>query len=167
MVRPLIYHGNVPKMFARRNFSTSTALCKLSEESMDLATTNREPSLFAVAKLLETALVNLSRLDVVWRPITNHLLQVCQHPHLRMRQWGCEALTFLARYDPNLFGKRPQQDFIISYLRQAMQHRFKPPLKENNRVQVLVLSPLVELCGIPYPDVRQKQLDTVLHILHR
>ena len=70
---------------------------KLSEESMDLATTNREPSLFAVAKLLETALVNLSRLDVVWRPITNHLLQVCQHPHLRMRQWGCEALTFLAR----------------------------------------------------------------------
>ena len=51
--------------------------------------------------------------------------------------------------------------------RQAMQHRFQPPLKENNRVQVLLLSPLVELCGIPYPDVRQKQLDTVLHILHR
>ena len=48
-----------------------------------------------------------------------------------------------------------------------MQHRFQPPLKENNRVQVLLLSPLVELCGIPYPDVRQKQLDTVLHILHR
>jgi len=23
-----------------------------------------------------------------------------------------------------------------------------------------------ELSGIPYPDVRQKQLDTVLHILH-
>jgi hypothetical protein len=122
------------------------ALRKLSEESMDLATSNREPSLFAVAKLLETALVNLSRLDIVWRPITSHLLLVCQHPHLRMRQWGCEALTFLTR--------------------QSMQHRFTPPLKDNNRVQIMLLSPLAELCGIPYPDVRQKQLDTVLHILH-
>ena len=54
--------------------------------SMELASANREPSLFAVAKLLETALVNLDRVDVVWRPITNHLLVVSQHPHLRMRQ---------------------------------------------------------------------------------
>ena len=53
---------------------------------MELASANREPSLFAVAKLLETALVNLDRVDVIWRPITNHLLVVCQHPHLRMRQ---------------------------------------------------------------------------------
>lgn len=30
------------------------ALCQLSRESMELAYTNREPSLFAVAKLLET-----------------------------------------------------------------------------------------------------------------
>ena len=30
------------------------ALCQLSHESMELAYTNREPSLFAVAKLLET-----------------------------------------------------------------------------------------------------------------
>lgn len=30
------------------------ALCQLSQESMELAYTNREPSLFAVAKLLET-----------------------------------------------------------------------------------------------------------------
>ena len=59
------------------------ALCHLSEESMELAATNREPSLFAVGKLLETAMVNLDRVDVVWRPITNHLLVVCQHPHLR------------------------------------------------------------------------------------
>merc|ERR1712223_1796233 len=40
------------------------------------------------------------------------------------------------------------------------------PLKENNRLQTLLLSPLAELSAIPFPDVRQKQLDTVLHILH-
>ena len=37
------------------------ALCRLSDESIELASSNREPSLFAVAKLLETALVNLGR----------------------------------------------------------------------------------------------------------
>ena len=34
------------------------------------------------------------------------------------------------------------------------------------RLQTMLLSPLAELSAIPYPDVRQKQLDTVLHILH-
>jgi len=36
----------------------------------------QEPSLFAVAKLLETGLVNLARVDVLWRPVTAHLLEV-------------------------------------------------------------------------------------------
>ena len=39
-------------------------------------------------------------------------------------------------------------------------------MKDNNRLQTLLLSPLAELSAIPYPDIRQKQLDTVLHILH-
>ncbi|KAL4226466.1 hypothetical protein ACF0H5_014449 [Mactra antiquata] len=51
------------------------ALCKLSTESMELAYSNREPSLFAVAKLLETGLVNLSRVEILWRPVTAHLLE--------------------------------------------------------------------------------------------
>ena len=63
-----------------------------------------------------------------------------------MRQWGCEAVTFLTI--------------------QALQFKHEPSLKENNRLQTLLLSPLAELSAIPYPDVRQKQLDTVLHILH-
>ena len=36
----------------------------------------QEPSLFAVAKLLETGLVNLSRFEVLWKPVTAHLLEV-------------------------------------------------------------------------------------------
>ncbi|CAH2217991.1 jg6756 [Pararge aegeria aegeria] len=73
------------------------ALCKLSNEAMELAYSNREPSLFAVAKLLETGLANMHRIEVMWRPITNHLLEVCQHPHIRMREWGVEAITYLVQ----------------------------------------------------------------------
>lgn len=36
----------------------------------------QEPSLFAVAKLLETGLVNMDRIQILWRPLTGHLLEV-------------------------------------------------------------------------------------------
>ena len=36
----------------------------------------QEPSLFAVAKLLETGLVNLPRVEVLWKPVTAHVLEV-------------------------------------------------------------------------------------------
>ncbi|GFU23215.1 protein MON2 homolog [Nephila pilipes] len=122
------------------------ALCKLSSESMELAYTNREPSLFAVAKLLETGLVNLFRVEVLWRPVTNHLLEVCQHPHIRMREWGAEAVTFLVKA--------------------ALYHKYTPSLKENKKLQTMLLSPLQELSSIPHPDIRQKQLDCALQVLH-
>ncbi|XP_034257035.1 protein MON2 homolog [Thrips palmi] len=122
------------------------ALCKLSHEAMELAYSNREPSLFAVAKLLETGLVNLPRVEVLWRPLTNHLLEVCQHPHIRMREWGVEAITYLVRA--------------------ALQHKHTPPLRDNQRLQTLLLGPLSELSAVPHGDVRQRQLECVLHALH-
>lgn len=125
--------------------------------------------MFAVAKLLETGLVNLPRVDVLWRPLTNHLLEVCQHPHIRMREWGVEAITYLVK--------------------SALQHNYQPCLRDNQvrlasvceciefgryyetwfcfqKLQTLLLSPLVELSTVPHGDVRQRQLECVLHILH-
>lgn len=127
------------------------ALCKLSQEAMELAYSNRvcnifkcfininlcnaflsliyqnlffsaykylqEPSLFAVAKLLETGLVNLPRIEVLWRPLTNHLLEVCQHPHIRMREWGVEAITYLVKA--------------------ALQYKYDQPLKDNSVIYTL------------------------------
>ncbi|XP_058791911.1 protein MON2 homolog isoform X3 [Phymastichus coffea] len=122
------------------------ALCKLSQEAMELAYTNREPSLFAVAKLLETGLVNLPRVEVLWRPLTNHLLEVCQHPHIRMREWGVEAITYLVKA--------------------ALQHKYPQPLRDNQKLQTLLLGPLSELSSVRHADVRQRQLECVLQILH-
>ncbi|XP_046826902.1 protein MON2 homolog isoform X3 [Vespa crabro] len=122
------------------------ALCKLSHEAMELAYSNREPSLFAVAKLLETGLVNLSRVEVLWRPLTNHLLEVCQHPHIRMREWGVEAITYLVKM--------------------ALQYKYPQPLRDNQKLQTLLLGPLSELSSVHHGDVRQRQLECVLQILH-
>lgn len=122
------------------------ALCKLSQEAMELAYANREPSLFAVAKLLETGLVNLPRIEVLWRPLTNHLLEVCQHPHIRMREWGVEAITYLVKA--------------------ALQFKYDKPLKDNLKLQTLLLGPLAELSSVPHGDVRQRQLECVLQVLN-
>ncbi|XP_020288600.1 protein MON2 homolog isoform X3 [Pseudomyrmex gracilis] len=122
------------------------ALCKLSHEAMELAYSNREPSLFAVAKLLETGLVNLPRVEVLWRPLTNHLLEVCQHPHIRMREWGVEAITYLVKM--------------------ALQHKYPYPLRDNQKLQTLLLGPLSELSSVRHGDVRQRQLECVLQVLH-
>ncbi|OWF34717.1 Protein MON2-like [Mizuhopecten yessoensis] len=67
------------------------ALCKLSSEAMELAYSNREPSLFAVAKLLETGLVNLARVEVLWRPVTAHLLEIMYAVGPCIQEWRKEG----------------------------------------------------------------------------
>nr|XP_014346741.1 PREDICTED: protein MON2 homolog isoform X2 [Latimeria chalumnae] len=122
------------------------ALCSLSMEAMDMAFGNsKEPSLFAVAKLLETGLVNMHRIEILWRPLTGHLLEVCQHSNSRMREWGAEALT--------------------SLIKAGLTFKHDPPLSQNQRLQLLLLNPLKELSNIVHHDIRQKQLECVLQIL--
>ena len=99
--------------------------------------------------------VNLSRVEVFWRPITNHLLEVCQHPHIRMREWGVEAVTYLVRTALT----HPQ-------LTHPPQGSKSPPLRDNQKLQSLLLSPLSELSGCGHADVRQKQLESLLAVLH-
>lgn len=122
------------------------ALCKLSNEAMELAYSNREPSLFAVAKLLETGLANMHRIEVMWRPITNHLLEVCQHPHIRMREWGVEAITYLVQA--------------------AFQYHHNNPVLVTEARERLLLEPLSELCGVRQCDVRARQLECAARLLH-
>ncbi|XP_063370148.1 protein MON2 homolog [Cydia amplana] len=122
------------------------ALCKLSNEAMELAYSNREPSLFAVAKLLETGLANMHRIEVMWRPITNHLLEVCQHPHIRMREWGVEAITYLVQA--------------------AFQYHHNHPHLVNEARERLLLEPLSELCAVRHCDVRARQLECAARLLH-
>uniref|UniRef100_A0AAQ6IAD9 Protein MON2 homolog n=1 Tax=Anabas testudineus TaxID=64144 RepID=A0AAQ6IAD9_ANATE len=122
------------------------ALCSLSLEAMEMAYgNNKEPSLFAVAKLLETGLVNMDRIEILWRPLTGHLLEVCQHPNSRMREWGAEALTAL--------------------IKAGLAYKHDPPLAQNQRLQLLLLNPLKELSNVLHADIRQKQLESVLQIL--
>ncbi|KAK4035665.1 hypothetical protein OUZ56_027750 [Daphnia magna] len=97
-------------------------------------------------KLLAAGLVNLNRVEVLWRPVTNHLLEVIIHPLNRLREWGIDVITTLVR--------------------SVIQYDYSTPLKENQRLQTLLISPLNELSSTSFADVQQKQVDCVLHLLH-
>lgn len=47
--------------------------------------------------MLQTALVNLHRLEIFWKPVTAHLLEICAHSNLNLREWGTSALTTLIK----------------------------------------------------------------------
>ena len=124
------------------------ALCSLSIEAMDAAYSSnvKEPSLFAVAKLLETGLVNMERIEILWRPVTGHLLEVCQHPNVMLREWGAEGVTALVKA--------------------ALKYYCGEKLQNNLRMLHMFLLPLKEISTSVHLDVRQRQLETILQILH-
>lgn len=124
------------------------ALCSLSVEAMDTAynTAMKEPSLFAVAKLLETGLVNMDRIEILWRPVTGHLLEVCQHPNNSLREWGAEG--------------------VVSLVKAAMKLYSGEKIQKNPRLLHMFLLPFRELSSIEQQDVRIKQLDGVLQVLN-
>ena len=122
------------------------ALITINNESLSLSLSNREPSLFAVAKLLETGIVNMARVELFWRSVTSHLLEASSHPQTKMREWSADAVCVL--------------------IQSALRHSHSPPLSEQPRLQTLLLSPLVELSAIQFPDIRARQLECVMQILH-
>uniref|UniRef100_A0AC34GU34 Protein MON2 homolog n=1 Tax=Panagrolaimus sp. ES5 TaxID=591445 RepID=A0AC34GU34_9BILA len=94
MLNKLVEHSNKYDDVSLHHVIAS--LCELSSDQMKVAQkSSREISFFAIAKLLQTSIVNLYRLDVFWRPITAHLVEVCGHSHVQLREWGSIALTQL------------------------------------------------------------------------
>ncbi|TMS38446.1 hypothetical protein L596_005171 [Steinernema carpocapsae] len=119
------------------------ALCKQSSESMMVSQNGvREPSFFGVAKLLQTGLANLERLEILWKPVTAHLIEICGHSHTALREWGAIALTTLIK---NAMMLKKSEEFKIR--------------------QKIVLAPLKSLCEVQYSDVRRKQLECLMFVL--
>ena len=102
----------------------------------------KEPSLFAVAKLIQVAQANMERLEVLWKLITGHLLEVCQHTNLHFRKWGADGLSLLIT------------SAIIS-----------DGNVTNQRRRDMVLSTFSEISSIPKIDVRTRQMECVLEVL--
>lgn len=120
-------------------------LCKLSSEAMEVAAAQqREPSYFPVAKLLQTGLTNLHRLDVYWKPVTGHFLEISSHPYAKLREWGGVSLTSLVR---------------AAFSAPAL------PDMDRTKLYSLIMNPLLDMCQVGQEDVRQQQVDCLMQIL--
>lgn len=94
----------ISKLFElTRNLSDSAlkeiidALMQLSVECSDLAYVRTEPCLFAVAKLYETSISNLNRIDLFWQQLTVHLLNACRHTNVKYREWCVDSICNMIR----------------------------------------------------------------------
>uniref|UniRef100_A0A0K0G4R8 Protein MON2 homolog (inferred by orthology to a human protein) n=1 Tax=Strongyloides venezuelensis TaxID=75913 RepID=A0A0K0G4R8_STRVS len=122
-----------------------SALISLSGESMTVSQNgSKDSSYFPVAKLLQTALVNVNRLEIYWKLVTGHLNDVVTHPQAILREWGTISITML----------------VTSSL--------KIHLKSENksRIESLILIPLTNLSKSDYVSVRKRQIDCLIQILH-
>uniref|UniRef100_A0A3Q0KVL3 Protein MON2 homolog n=1 Tax=Schistosoma mansoni TaxID=6183 RepID=A0A3Q0KVL3_SCHMA len=124
-----------------------SALCRLSSDALEAVKNNREPSQFPIAKLTEIGLVNVHRLDLWWKVISNQLLTVCNCTYATLRQLSSSCLT--------------------SLIRQAIAAPQNPPFWQNEALNIQVLDPLTALSDhIIYDDVREEQLKCVQQLLH-
>ncbi|KAI6238586.1 Protein MON2-like protein [Aphelenchoides fujianensis] len=133
-----------------RLFESTGEYTDLSAEAMMVAQSSlkKEPSFFSVAKLLQTGLCNMKRLTVFWKPVVAHLLEICQHTNIPLRDWGAVALTTLVKVGL-------QSMPLIS------EHEI-----DQIKLEQIIFTPLASMSEVEHTDVRSKQLDCLLHILH-
>ena len=108
----------------------------------------REPSLFAVAKLIHVAKSNLSRLEILWKPVTGHLLEVCQHTNIHFRKWGSDGLSSL----------------IVAAIQNDSDDLDESKKTDRRRID-MVLNTFKQMSSIPRIDVRTRQMKCVLEVL--
>lgn len=90
--------------------------------------------------------------------MTNHLLIVCQHPQIKMREWGTETLTTLVKTALQT-SERLNKNSIENSIENSSKN------KSDEDRNVTFLRPLQSLSEIVFSDIRQKQLDCCLQIL--
>ncbi|EFP08489.1 hypothetical protein CRE_15492 [Caenorhabditis remanei] len=118
------------------------ALIRLSDESLAVAATGRESSLFPLAVLYRVCSLSLSRINVFWGKVSNHFIKVCNHTSVSMRDWAAVALTSLAKH--------------------AVKSKTSMDPKSQ---QEMVIASLLALCSIPHIQVRRRQLDCVMSLM--
>ncbi|GMS96069.1 hypothetical protein PENTCL1PPCAC_18244 [Pristionchus entomophagus] len=118
------------------------ALCRLSSDALVVSANGRDPSFFGISKLLHVGIANVERFHVIWKPLTAHLIDICSHSHVSLRDWAALSLTTL--------------------IKAAL--KTKTTMEEEARQQ-LVLAPLSALSLIAIPDVRKRQIECLMSIL--
>lgn len=131
------------------------ALMQLSIECSDLAYLRNEPCLFAVAKLFETSIANLNRIDLFWQKVTVHLLCACKHTNIKYREWCVDSICNMIRCT---FNYKYSNSSVVKPVEKLTD-------QENRILRDSILHPLFELSSIGFNDVRQKQIECTLSIL--
>uniref|UniRef100_A0A915D9Y5 Mon2 C-terminal domain-containing protein n=1 Tax=Ditylenchus dipsaci TaxID=166011 RepID=A0A915D9Y5_9BILA len=124
------------------------ALNRLFESTSTFDDVSLHHVIAALSKLLQTAVANLPRLEVFWKPVTAHLLEVCAHTNTCLREWGAVALTVL-----------------VKNAMKQLSGTTSAKTVDLTKKESLILTPLAAMSEVEFVDVRTKQLDCLMHVL--
>lgn len=134
------------------------ALCKLSSDQMSIAQkAPRGPSYFGVALLAQLGVINQFRIEVFWRPVTAHLIDISNHYDNKLREFGSCALNHLTTSSFKYLLDEMQKD------KSAEQKTINA--EEFEKRQTMIMNAVVQLSDIPYADVKERQLNCIGYVL--
>lgn len=140
------------------------ALIRLAIECADYAHMRTEPCcVFAIAKLYETSLSNLSRFQLFWQKVTLHLLCASKHSNTKYREWCVDSLCSMIRATFSF--KYATTNSTTTATTTASTTSTQQVNGSESSTRDVILQPLCELSSIGFADVRQKQLECTLSIL--
>ena len=138
------------------------ALLQLSIECGDLAYMRSDPCLFPVAKLYETSISNLNRLDLFWPQVTMHLLCACKHTNIKYREWCVDSICNMIRAT---FNFKYSSSMSPGGAGGGGQKASITETQDAQSLRDSILQPLHELSSIHFNDIRLKQIECTLSIL--
>ncbi|KAL3320335.1 hypothetical protein Ciccas_000975 [Cichlidogyrus casuarinus] len=124
------------------------ALIDLAKEAAEFGVTNSELNAFAISKLAETGLSNISRLDLFWDKMYGQLLSISKLPVPSLRVLSADALVVLIKQAIALYCSKKEASFW-----------------DDTSTSANILRPLCELSNVVFDDVRDIQLHCVEHVL--
>lgn len=96
--------------------------------------------------MLETSLVNLERIDLIWEVVTGHLIEMSAHNYNKLREWSVDALGNLVKS-------------VLTTMPPA------PDGGDRKRSQAHYLEAFHRLSAISFVDIRQKQIECIHQLL--
>ncbi|KJE91042.1 hypothetical protein CAOG_02242 [Capsaspora owczarzaki ATCC 30864] len=127
--------------------TSSSSLLTSSTPSSKLRDLHRHANAFVTCRMWELGSVNLHRVGVFWPLIERYLVEAADNSDQVVREYAVDVLTRLA-HSALAFEQRPT------------------PLVDDLVLQETILSSLLQISPLTHADVRTKQLECLLLILH-
>ncbi|EFA78841.1 hypothetical protein PPL_08306 [Heterostelium album PN500] len=185
---PRIGQGEVPILITAMNslFKSSSqldersinflfdALAKLCQQTLSKSgfQINSPTNMFAINKLVEASMANLSRIDKLWGFVSTYIVETCNHKNAYVRLFGVDSLTNIIKTALSIPAppSSENEDDVTDEAASESEDEYVPAAKRYRkwnieRMQVEFFNTIEEISFSQYVDTKEKILESIHQIL--